>query len=127
MSARFMVRLTARRPFVASITPRSQAFPAFRTYAIKAEDNSPSDTSKATNPQSSSAQGQATNFSRSKDDATASESDSVQTPVSNPSESGMGQQEEGREALKMDPNEPAEKKRANVEKEGQKPLDPADK
>jgi len=39
----------------------------------------------------------------------------------------MGQQEEGREATRMDPNEPAEKKRAQVEKEGQKPLDAADK
>lgn len=51
-------------------------------------------------------------------------------PVSNPEQGGLGAQEEpqpSQEHMKRCPNEPNEKKRAEVLKEGEKPLDPADK
>ena len=50
----------------------------------------------------------------------------MQTPVTNPSESGMGQQEEQHD-VKPDPSEPAEQKREKVLDQGNTPLDPADK
>lgn len=55
---------------------------------------------------------------------------STQTPVSGIGQAGAAVSEEpqpSQENMKRDPNEPAESKRAAVEKEGQKPLDPADK
>lgn len=70
------------------------------------------------------------NQSRATDGASSPDTASVQTPVSNPEQSGLGGQEEpqpSQERMKRDPDEPDEKKRAEVLKEGQKPLDPADK
>jgi hypothetical protein len=55
---------------------------------------------------------------------------SMQTPISNPEEGGLGGQEEttpSQGAMKRDPNEPAEKKREKVLEYGQnKKLDAAD-
>lgn len=50
---------------------------------------------------------------------------STANPVSQ--EDRAGTSEEGGDPAKRDPNAPASEKRASVEKEGQKPLDPADK
>jgi hypothetical protein len=55
---------------------------------------------------------------------------SIQSPISNPEETGLGGQEEeqpSQDRMKRDPNEPDSKKRKEVLKEGSKPLDPADK
>ena len=54
----------------------------------------------------------------------------MQTPVSNPSEAGAATSEEpqpSQENMKRDPSEPDHVKRQHVEKEGMKPMDPADK
>ena len=50
--------------------------------------------------------------------------------MSNPDHGGMGVQEEpqpSQDNMRSDPAEPDHVKRERVEKEGQKPLDPADK
>ncbi|KAF2096230.1 hypothetical protein NA57DRAFT_59286 [Rhizodiscina lignyota] len=86
---------------------------------------------RPTNPTSSSSDAGKVNSSRATDASQGSpDTKSAQTPVSNPSQSSIGQQEEpqpSQENVKRDPNEPAESKRQAVESEGQKPLDPADK
>ena len=51
---------------------------------------------------------------------------SLAKPGANPKGSGMGGEEEQANYLN-DPKKPDHEKRKNVEKEGQKPLDPADK
>lgn len=82
------------------------------------------------NPQANSAEGQEVNQSRATDRRAQQDTGSVQTPVSNPSASGVGQQEEQTESqaqMKRDPREPNSKKREEVLKHGQsKKLDPAD-
>lgn len=70
------------------------------------------------------------NSSRATDSRTGSpDTASVQNPVSNPSQGGAAQAEEpqpSQENMRRDPSEPDDVKRSYVEKEGQKPMDPAD-
>lgn len=85
-----------------------------------------------TQPSSSTNEDAATiNSSRATDSRTGSpDTASVQNPVSNPSQGAAAQSEEpqgSQENMRRDPREPDDVKRAHVEKEGQKPLDPADK
>jgi hypothetical protein len=83
------------------------------------------------NPISSSQESNNVNQSRATDAKSGSpDNASLATPVSNPSGSatqGRGEDSSMQEAFKQDPNAPASEKRKNVEKMGQKPLDPADK
>jgi len=68
--------------------------------------------------------------SRATDSTSSPDTASVQTPVSNPSGAGTGQQEDdtsAQQAFKQDPDAPASEKRKAVEQQGQKPLDAADK
>lgn len=108
-----------------------------RSYANKknmdstAGQASPGTASNVGNPVSSSPDANNVNQSRATDVRTGSpDTASVQTPVSNPSGSatqGRGSDSSMQEAFKQDPNKPASEKKKNVEKMGQKPLDPADK
>jgi hypothetical protein len=82
------------------------------------------------NPQSGSPEEQATKTAAGRRQSLNQDSASVAKPVSNPEAAPVGIQEEpqpSQEHVKRDPKEPDAKKRAEVLKEGNKPLDPADK
>lgn len=103
--------------------------PAFqaRTYA---SDNSSPNASNARDSPSASPESQGVNASRATENDKSPDSASLAKPMSNPEEGGLGLQEEqqpSQENMKSDPSEPDHVKRAKVEKEGQKPLDAADK
>jgi len=105
-----------------------------RTYAkdMKATQGqaSPGTASNVAAPGSASQEQQEVKQSRATDSTSSPDTASVQTPVSNPSGAGVGQQEDDtstQQAFKQDPNAPAHEKREQVEKKGQRPLDPADK
>ncbi|KAL2436937.1 hypothetical protein ABEF95_015525 [Exophiala dermatitidis] len=88
------------------------------------------DTQNATNiakdnPQSGSAQEQGVKSSRATEGG-IQDSASVAKPTSQVG-TGGGQDEEGSAPGTKDPNKPAGQKRAEVQKEGMKPLDAADK
>lgn len=80
------------------------------------------------NPQSTSSEQSSVKTSRATGDQPSLDTASVQEPVS--IESAIpGTNDEGtptEEEVKRDPNEPAEKKRKHVEKQGDKPLGPED-
>ncbi|PVH93707.1 hypothetical protein DM02DRAFT_484146, partial [Periconia macrospinosa] len=101
-----------------------------RTYA-SSSDASYGQTSNVSNPQASSPESQSINKSRATDGSAQQDTKSVQTPVSNPEDTGLGSQEEttqSQDAMKRDPNESDEKKREKVLGWGQgRKLDPADK
>ncbi|KAJ5998827.1 hypothetical protein N7451_006637 [Penicillium sp. IBT 35674x] len=87
------------------------------------------------NPVSSSPESQHVNASRGLEDRTQDTPDtrSVQSPVSKrdplekDSEAHAGEEQTSTDAqIKNDPNKPAEAKRKNVEKAGQKPMGPED-
>lgn len=110
-------------------TPTDPSRPPVRTY-VATSQSSPGHSSNVTNPQGASIESKQVNESRATDSQSSPDTASVQTPVSDPSSSGLGQQEEQQPAMEQlhrDPNEPDEKKREHVEKMGQKPLDAADK
>ena len=96
-----------------------------------ADGNTPQATSNVSgNPQSGSPEEKQTNSgaggSRGQTENTASAS----KPVSEPGGVGLGGQEEpqpGQGHVKPDKNKPDHEKREEVLKEGEKPLDPADK
>ncbi|KAK5128771.1 hypothetical protein LTR85_000104 [Meristemomyces frigidus] len=119
------VRQTGLR---SAISARSfQPFQA-RAYAAKPSDGPETPTPSA-GPESSSV-----NSTRGAEHAgrTSGSPDtaSIQNPVSNPEQSGLGGQEEPQpssDKMKSDPSEPDDVKRSKVEEMGQKPLDPADK
>ncbi|KAK4505339.1 hypothetical protein PRZ48_003302 [Zasmidium cellare] len=78
---------------------------------------------------SSSGEASQINQSRSTDGQLRESKSTTARPVSNPEQSGLGAQEEpqaSQENMKRPPEEPDHVKRSYVEKEGQKPLDPAD-
>ena len=80
------------------------------------------------NPQSSSSEQSSVKTSRATKDQTSQDTASLAQPVSNRS-AIPGEKDEGtptEEQVKRDPKEPAESKRANVEKQGKKPLGPED-
>ncbi|PSK45226.1 hypothetical protein B9Z65_2366 [Elsinoe australis] len=110
-----------------SVTP-------IRTYAkdMKATQGqaSPGTASNVASPGSVSADQQSIKQNRATDSTASPDTASVQTPVSNPSGAGIGQQEDDtstQQTFKQDPNTSAEEKRKQVDKQGQKPLDPANK
>jgi hypothetical protein len=126
---------TSSRTGIARAT--TDTFRVTRSFANKkdmdstAGQASPGTASNVGNPVSSSAESNNVNQSRATDARTGSpDNASLATPVSNPSGSatqGRGEDSSMQEAFKQDPNAPAEEKKKNVEKMGQKPLDPADK
>ena len=104
-----------------------------RFVSSNSNEDSPGQSSntRPTNPASSDPDSASINASRATDSRTGSpDTASIQNPVSNPSQGGAAQQEEPQQSwenMRRDPSEPDEVKRAHVEKEGQKPLDAADK
>ncbi|KAK4545320.1 hypothetical protein LTR36_003500 [Oleoguttula mirabilis] len=127
ISARSVQGKSATEVLMSKHANKSIAFQA-RSYAAKPSDG-PTTPSPSAGPES-----QAVNSSRGAEHAgrTSGSPDtaSLQTPVSNPEQSGLGAQEEEQpssENMKSDPSEPDHVKRSKVEKEGQKPLDAADK
>ncbi|KIX92722.1 uncharacterized protein Z520_11574 [Fonsecaea multimorphosa CBS 102226] len=78
------------------------------------------------NPQSTSGQNKNINESRAAGDV-PQDTASVARPTEQPSSEGGQDEVQGSDPVKRDPNKPAQQKRHEVEKEGQKPLDPADK
>lgn len=80
------------------------------------------------NPQSTSSDQAALKKSRATEGANSPDTASVQQPVSNRS-AIPGEKDEGtptEDAMKRSPEEPAEKKRESVERQGEKPLGPED-
>lgn len=90
-----------------------------------------SSNTRPTNPASSAPDSASINSSRATGSRTGSpDTASTRNAVSNPSQGGVAQQEEPQQSwenVRRDPNEPDEVKRAHVEKDGQKPLESADK
>lgn len=104
-----------------------------RTYANEPARGATSrGTPNATNVRdspSSSGEASQVNSKRSTDSVASEGKPTTAQPVSNPEQSGLGGQEEpqpSQDNLKRPPEEPDHVKRSYVEKEGQKPLDPAD-
>ena len=65
--------------------------------------------------------------SRATDSTSSPDTASTQSPVSNPGGAGTGQMEDDtstQQAFKQDPNKPADQKREQVEKQGQKSMEP---
>ena len=90
----------------------------------------PGAASNVAQPTAASANEQDLRKSRSTDSQSSPDTASVQSPVDNPTGAATGQQEADsstQETFKQDPNKSAEAKRAEVDKQGQKPLDAADK
>ncbi|KAL1589308.1 hypothetical protein WHR41_01909 [Cladosporium halotolerans] len=119
-------QLASRRAALTIRTPAIQ--PLIQTRLASKSTTNPTNTQ----PSSSTNEDAATiNSSRATDSRSGSpDTASVQNPVSNPSQGGAAQSEEpqgSQENMRRDPREPDDVKRAHVEKEGQKPLDPADK
>ncbi|KAK5051872.1 hypothetical protein LTR84_002675 [Exophiala bonariae] len=86
-----------------------------------------------TGPGSASSEQQSVKASRGKDSSSgvqeSPDSASLATPVSGPKGSGTGQQEDDADvqgAFKQDPGKSRDEKRENVEKMGERKLDPAD-
>lgn len=109
------------------------AGPSIRTYASSPSGQSrasPGQSSNVSGTNASSPEGQEVLNSRATDSRPQQDTKSIQTPVSNPEEGGLGGQEEttqSQAAMKRDPNEPADEKRKKVLEYGQnKKLDPAD-
>ncbi|KAL4862613.1 hypothetical protein BDV12DRAFT_202879 [Aspergillus spectabilis] len=109
----------------------------FARSRVQSPDNFASDSSpnscNAKNPISSSGASQYVNLSRGKESWSSDTADtqSVQSPISSQdgptSEThGGGGQTSVDAQIKNDPSEPAEKKRANVEKAGRRKLGPED-
>ncbi|TEA20583.1 hypothetical protein C8034_v008562 [Colletotrichum sidae] len=100
----------------------------YRTVATKQSSSGVS--SNVREPISSDPSSQTVNKGRGIGPKGSPDTASIQNPVSNPGDDGIGLQEEpqpSQENIINDPKAPAAEKRANVEKEGKKPLDPADK
>lgn len=102
---------------------------AHRSYVDK--KNTPQATSNVKgNPIAGSAEEQRAKPGSGGDAKGSLDSASLAKPVSNPESTGIGSQEEpqpSQEHMKRDPKEPDAKKREEVLKEGNKPLDAADK
>lgn len=97
-----------------------------RTYVSDSKDAA----SNVCNSSSASSDSQAVSSGRANESKGSHDSASLAKPVSNPESTGLGAQEEEQptsNALKNDPNESAETKRAKVEEQGKIPLDAADK
>jgi hypothetical protein len=116
-----------------AVTPIARTFIPSRL-ASNASNETPTSPSNATGAQPSSAAnstGSQINEGRATDSRTGSpDTASVQTPVSDPGQAGAAQSEEpqqSQENMRRDPSEPDHVKRQHVEKEGTKPMDPADK
>ncbi|PSN68610.1 hypothetical protein BS50DRAFT_490567, partial [Corynespora cassiicola Philippines] len=83
---------------------------------------SPGHSSNVSQPHANNAEGQEINQSRATDSLKNQDTASVQSPISNPSESGLGGQEEPTQSeaqMKRDPNEPDSGKREEVLKHGE--------
>ncbi|GAB7340293.1 hypothetical protein MBLNU457_6750t1 [Dothideomycetes sp. NU457] len=123
---------TLRAPI--RFAPRAIRPAAIRNYAKNMQSTqgqaSPGTASNVAAPGSASSEQQEIKKSRATDSTSSPDTASVQSPVSNPSGSGTGQQEDDtstQQAFKQDPDAPAGEKAKEVEKKGQRPLDAADK
>jgi len=99
------------------------------TYASTTKGDAQNATSMETpSPKSSDSQAEGDiKSSRSLDGRNQESGSSVAKPVDQDQRSEAPGDEEGGAPEKKDPNKPAEQKRAEIEKDGMKPLDPADK
>ncbi|KAI1616851.1 hypothetical protein EDD36DRAFT_147569 [Exophiala viscosa] len=127
MSSSLFLRRSLLRPstFSPARTPAIRAS-LRQTYATTTKGDSKSATSLGTSspkPSDSEAEGDVKS-SRSLDGKKQESGSSVQQPVS---ETGETWDEEGSAAGTKDPNKPAGQQREEILKEGQKPLDSADK
>ncbi|KAL0936991.1 uncharacterized protein CTRU02_209207 [Colletotrichum truncatum] len=121
-----------RQAFRAAVGRTARPLSANRliSRSVATKQASPGASSNVREPISSDPESQTVNKARGLDSENSPDSASLAKPVSNPENDKIGLQEEpqpSQENMKNDPNAPAAQKRANVEKEGKKPLDPADK
>ena len=98
--------------------------PVWRTYAATSQA-SPGQSSNVQQPTSDSAAESEVKSSRATESDKSPDTASVQNPVSETSTGG--QDEEGTDPMKQNPDKPAGEKAKETEKQGQTPLDPADK
>lgn len=94
-----------------------------------ADDASPGQSSNVGNPTASSAESQGINQSRATESKSGSpDTASLATPAHADNQGGMSEEPTGaHENIRQDPNKPNEEKAKQTLKEGEKPLDPADK
>ncbi|EXJ54886.1 uncharacterized protein A1O5_12952 [Cladophialophora psammophila CBS 110553] len=78
------------------------------------------------NPKSASPQDKSTRGSKATGDG-PQDTSSIEHPTEQGSVHGGRDEAQDADSVKRDPKKPAEQKRREVEKQGQKPLDPADK
>jgi len=131
MKTRYLLQQTTRRvpilrPFPAArlndLTPLSITRSAATT-----KGDSPNSTNIAKdNPQSSSPESKGVNESRGAGGG-LQDTGSIARPTEQESTRGGQDEVQGSDPVKRDPSKPAEQKREEVEKQGQKPLDAADK
>ncbi|KAM0703705.1 hypothetical protein Q7P35_009644 [Cladosporium inversicolor] len=125
-TAKTATRRVAITPIARTFIPSRLASNASSTTATSPKNATGAKSSSAANPT-----GSQINEGRATDSRTGSpDTASVQTPVSDPGQAGAAQSEEpqqSQENMRRDPSEPDHVKREHVEKEGTKPLDPADK
>ncbi|KAJ9648248.1 hypothetical protein H2201_001500 [Coniosporium apollinis] len=127
MSSQFLRRLTARPAtgFLRTPLRSTRIAPAsFRFYAA-----SPGQSSNVGNPTASSAESQGINQSRAMESKSGSpDTASLATPAHADNQGGMSEEPSGaHENIRQDPNKPDEEKAKQTLKQGEKPLDPADK
>lgn len=99
--------------------------PFSRSYASEAEPGRSSSIGTPSPKPSDSPQEGDIKSNRATDSASSPDTASTQKPVS--PAGAQGQDEEGQDPAKQDPSKPAGQKASEVEQQGQKPLDPADK
>lgn len=93
-------------------------------------DQTPQASSNVRNPDSVNTNQQSIKNSRGLESENAADTASVSSPVDSPAGARTAQQEDDtstNEAFNQDPNKSDAEKRKNVEKQGQKPLDAANK
>ncbi|KAK5953335.1 hypothetical protein OHC33_005903 [Knufia fluminis] len=127
-----ILRSLARPVSAASVrtAPLRSSYLLPRYYASTTKGDSPNATNMGTpspKPSDSPQEGDIKS-SRAQDGRAPQESgSSVARPVSEENRASAGTDEEGGDPAKSDPSKPAEQKKKETLKEGEKPLDPADK
>ena len=115
------------QPFHNTTSPLTSTDP-FHTTHLRLASTTKSDVggTNATHTSSASAAEGDAKSSRSLDSTPDEKGGSASSPVTNPS-AGQGQDEEGGDPAKQDPNKSQSEKAEQTEKQGNKPLDPANK
>jgi len=130
MVANTLRRVAFRQTLLTRYTPVRASRPFHAASVRLAESSSTTNSdvggTNATHTSSANADEGDIKSQRSLDSTPDEKGGSVSSPISNPS-AGQSQDEEGGDPMKQDPNKSQSEKAKNTEKEGNIPLDAADK